>query len=97
MIKYANLEIDTNVIYDFKRNASIELRCYDIILAHILDKENRKSMLIELLDEQRMLDESYMEQKDIERDTYYALGGDDYDSWKQNGGDLDTMIEQIGL
>ena len=82
MIKYANLEIDTNVIYDFMQNTpnAIELKCYNIILAHILDKEERKSRLKELLDEQKMLYDSQMEQEDIERDTYYALGGDDYDS-----------------
>lgn len=99
MIRHANLEIDANAMYDLKQNAlnAIELKCYNIILAHILDKENRKSMLKELLDEQRMQHESNMEQKEIERDTYYALGGDDYNFWKQNGGDLDTMIEQIGV
>ena len=82
MIKYANLEIDTNVIYDFMQNTpnAIELKCYNIILAHILDKEERKSRLKELLDEQKMQYDSQMEQEDIERDTYYALGGDDYDS-----------------
>ena len=34
---------------------------------------------------------------DYERDTYYALGGDDYDRWKENGGDLDVMMEGMGL
>ena len=31
-----------------------------------------------------------------ERDTYYALGGDDYNQWKENGGDLDGMMEGKG-
>lgn len=34
---------------------------------------------------------------DYERDTYYALGGDDYDQWKENGGDLDGMMEGMGF
>ena len=34
---------------------------------------------------------------DYERDTYYALGGDDYDRWKENGGDLDVMMEGMGF
>lgn len=34
---------------------------------------------------------------DYERDTYYALGGDDYDRWKENGGDLDVMMERMGF
>ena len=32
-----------------------------------------------------------------ERDTYYALGGDDYDRWKENGGDLDGMMQGMGF
>lgn len=28
---------------------------------------------------------------DYERDTFYALGGDDYDEWRNNGGNLDDM------
>ena len=38
-------------------------------------------------------DEGY----NYERDTYYALGGDDYDQWKENGGDLDGMMEGMGF
>ena len=34
---------------------------------------------------------------DYERDTYYALGGDNYDQWKENGGDLDGMMEGMGF
>lgn len=34
---------------------------------------------------------------DYERDTYYALGGDDYEAWKERGGDLDRMMEGMGL
>lgn len=34
---------------------------------------------------------------DYERDTYYALGGDDYDTWRNNGGNLDDMMDGMGL
>lgn len=34
---------------------------------------------------------------DWERETYYALGGDDYDEFKENGGDLDCMMEGMGF
>lgn len=34
---------------------------------------------------------------DYERDTYYALGGDDYDSFKENGGSIDDMMDRMGL
>lgn len=32
-----------------------------------------------------------------ERDTYYALGGDDYDEWRANGGILDDMMDGMGF
>lgn len=31
-----------------------------------------------------------------ERDTYYALGGNDYDRWKEEGGDIDSMMDGLG-
>ena len=34
---------------------------------------------------------------DYERDTYYAFGGDDYDTWRDNGGNLDDMMDGMGL
>lgn len=34
---------------------------------------------------------------DYERDTYYALGGDDYDEWRANGGNLDDMMDGMGF
>ena len=33
---------------------------------------------------------------DYERDTYYALGGDDYDEWRNNGGNLNDMMDGMG-
>ena len=32
-----------------------------------------------------------------ERDTYYALGGDDYDDWHSHGGNLDDMMDGMGF
>ena len=32
-----------------------------------------------------------------ERETYYALGGDDYDRWRENGGNLDDMMDGMGF
>lgn len=32
-----------------------------------------------------------------ERDTFYALGGDDYDEWCNNGGNLDDMMDGMGF
>lgn len=33
---------------------------------------------------------------DYERETFYALGGDDYDEWRNNGGNLDDMMDGMG-
>ena len=32
----------------------------------------------------------------FERDTYYTLGGNDYDRWKEEGGDIDSMMDGLG-
>ena len=34
---------------------------------------------------------------DYERDTYYALGGTDYDAFKERGGDIDDMMDRMGF
>ena len=34
---------------------------------------------------------------DYERDTYYALGGDDYDRFREEGGSIDAMMDGMGL
>lgn len=41
-------------------------------------------------------DYDYPDETDYERDTYYALGGDDYDEWRNNGGNLDDMMDGMG-
>ena len=41
-------------------------------------------------------DYDYPDDTDYERDTYYALGGDDYDEWRNNGGNLDDMMDGLG-
>ena len=33
---------------------------------------------------------------DYERDTYYALGEDDYARWRDQGGNLDDMMDGMG-
>lgn len=39
----------------------------------------------------------YEDDYDYERDTFYALGGEDYDEWKNNGGNLDDMMDGMGF
>lgn len=41
-------------------------------------------------------DYDYPDDTDYERETFYALGGDDYDEWRNNGGNLDDMMDGLG-
>lgn len=42
-------------------------------------------------------DDDVPDDDDLERDTYYALGGEDYDQFKKDGGNLDYMMEGMGF
>lgn len=35
--------------------------------------------------------------RDLERDTYYALGGEDYEAFMENGGDWDNFMDGLGF
>lgn len=35
--------------------------------------------------------------QDLERDTYYALGGEDYESFMEHGGDWDNFMDGLGF
>lgn len=60
--------------------------------AELLDSEDIKSY------EQRGFQHFYYENNyDYDRDTYYALGGDDYDSFRNSGGSIDDMMDGMGL
>lgn len=39
----------------------------------------------------------YEDDTDYERDTYYALGGDDYDTFRERGGSIDDMMDGMGF
>lgn len=39
----------------------------------------------------------YPDDTDYERDTYYALGGDDYDAFRERGGSIDDMMDGMGF
>ncbi|MCQ2117210.1 MAG: hypothetical protein MJY76_03620 [Bacteroidales bacterium] len=40
---------------------------------------------------------SYNENDEYERDTFYALGGYDYDEFKRHGGNIDDMMDALGF
>ena len=39
----------------------------------------------------------YPDNDDLERDTYYALGGSDYDEFRSRGGSIDDMMDAMGF
>jgi len=41
--------------------------------------------------------EAMPSQNELESDTFYALGGHDYQEWKKKGGNLDDMMDALGL
>lgn len=47
-------------------------------------------------DDSNYSDNDYINDYDYERETFYALGGDDYDEWRNNGGNLDDMMDGLG-
>lgn len=47
-------------------------------------------------DDSNYSDNDYIDDYDYERETFYALGGDDYDEWRNNGGNLDDMMDGLG-
>ena len=34
---------------------------------------------------------------DWERETFYALGGDDYEAFRERGGSIDDMMDALGF
>jgi hypothetical protein len=45
----------------------------------------------------RERDDDYIDDTDYERETFDALGGYDYDEWKERGGDIDSMMDGMGF
>lgn len=39
----------------------------------------------------------YPDDTDYDRDTFYALGGDDYDAFRERGGSIDDMMDGMGF
>lgn len=38
----------------------------------------------------------YEDDTNYEEDTYYALGGSDYESFRERGGSIDDMMDALG-
>lgn len=48
------------------------------------------------IEDEESLCEDYEDEPDYEEDTYYALGGDDYSRFKENGGSIDDLMDELG-
>lgn len=73
------------------------LKHYDLLLFEDLYFDLRTERFVDLDDLiEEDIDWYDEDTNDYERDTYYALGGHDYDEWKENGGDIDDMMDSLG-
>ena len=83
-----------------KENISINISEYKYIFSfsenRIINNPFYKDIDEENDDDSYNHDYDYPDDTDYERDTYYALGGDDYDEWRNNGGNLDDMMDGMG-
>lgn len=61
--------------------------------------KEREIVILEIIEEEREreLEAAADEKYDYEEDTYYALGGNDYDAFKERGGSIDDMKDWLGL
>ena len=55
-----------------------------------LEEERRE------MEYQEWLHADEIDDTDYERETYYALGGDDYDGFREEGGSIDAMMDGLG-
>lgn len=91
LIRHGKLTIADSVISQLNKDAPY----YDSIMEEIEEREKEEE------ERQREEYERYCEQLEAsynyEEDTYYALGGDDYQRFKENGGSIDEMMDSMGL
>lgn len=84
----------------WKSNIPITISEYEYIFSfsenRIINNPFYKDIDEEDDDDSYHHDYDYPDDTDYERDTYYALGGDDYDEWRNNGGNLDDMMDGLG-
>ncbi len=91
LIKRNQLSISDSVISQLDKEAPY----FDRIMDALAEQEEEEK------ERRREEDERYYEQLEksynYEEDTYYALGGDDYQRFKENGGSIDDMMDGMGL
>lgn len=90
--------------YGSQVNDEMQLK---IDMAHLLfteDAQCRMNDIIEEIEEvsriadyEEWLHAADIDDRDYERETYYALGGEDYDRFREEGGNLDDMMDGLGF
>ena len=68
------------------------------------ERDKRTSMLLKRERKRQMYDDDYYGDwndyyRDLERDTFYALTDGqygDYDEWREDGGDMDSLMDGLG-
>ena len=93
-----------NDLDDGVNNGDIDMDTYGPILCidSIYYSINEKIFTNNLKDFTYPMDDNdyhddYIDDTDYDRETYYALGGDDYDSFRENGGSIDDMMDGMGF
>jgi len=76
--------------------------CWDFCIDEIPDRIRNSEWPFEDIEDTRNAcydnePSHYEPEYDWERETFYALGGSDYDEWKENGGNLDNMMDGMGF
>lgn len=91
LIRHNALTLNESVISQLDEEAPY----YDVIMEALAEQEEEEA------ERQRLDYQHYCEQLEAsynyEEDTYYALGGDDYQRFKENGGSIDEMMDSMGL
>ena len=90
--------------YGSQVNDEMQLK---IDMAHLLfteDAQCRMNDIIEEIEEvsriadyEEWLHAADIDDTDYERETYYALGGEDYDRFREEGGNIDDMMDGLGF
>lgn len=84
---YDNSRIQTeDYIYE-GRHFNFVTRCFERYIE--FDNEEERG--------DTQYNDHYENGQDYDRDTYYALGGDDYEAFKNRGGSIDDMMDGMGF
>ncbi|MBR3987670.1 MAG: hypothetical protein IKK04_11050 [Bacteroidales bacterium] len=101
---YVFKEDDLNFVCFNNYGEEIELEEYycDNVDCYKIENEDlwfvpKERVIVDNLSKYCDIDNDYWDNYDYDEDTYYALGGTDYDKFRENGGSIDDMMDGMGL